>query len=1263
MHAPKQPPLWDAYMADQVTPGSATFSYGAPGHTVAHYSTAEPGEDRDVFFTGSSYYAIRLEQAGNEPGYPTDLDDTTHHIVDGALEEDETVNLNHCYLPEDPRSPVESRLERLESELEILRRENRQLRMLSENSTVRQHCGDNEQGPDTDIEEMIEEELHTIERHRPRVQKHDINLQCGNRSTKDVGVGNWDVQRYHVIDLHSPTIDQTSFPAGYWSRLEQAFHSHAAFSRSSIKDVASQSPLATLRTAATMATPATSKERQCFGVTVRPSTVDVGISCAPSATREFGCTTFESDSVIRDWVDAKYPELNSSDRKLITHLIRSSTKNREEFVETIVRTLRKTTKAVGVETKPDYRSQFSSTVDEEISPIAPAETISSVPPICVGVRTESQMVEARPLLVNKSAMTKRLLGIDAGVTTEPVLQRSQGSQAVPDAPDVTGCGVQTEPIARTIERSVSPVELDSYRTKRTVETMACIPDPENLERVWLERKSKMQQSMISRGVGSRSGYGTPDLSSENTGVYQVTPARSRTVSTSTDPRLLFDFLEKLISTNSTSIHTAELTSSRPMSPAEVQQLFPYALASSPTLQSRPEDSTEHSISQSVSEDPQSQGFTVSTEKRVIDEQSQRHLLPEDVNLDELSRGGTTALESVLARSKPLSTTHVVREFQPTVEVIQHVDDQIPSPSLTSQLSSAVFTPSPQTPLQTSRKQFQRNKARVSPPFGQKIYEIPVVHTSTVNRFSSQSTSGARHSTGSSISGSDATEPIFIPVLLREGTFGLHKRSSSPESVFRSASSSTLRPSSIPSDVDAMSSPARTVPVVPTSVSQSDSSTSQSSHRLPLPRLPPRNNSFVLSVEAEQACKTLAAYYKSGKSLSDDAEMAKEMRKLRDIWFNLTSLSNVDLERLEDFLAILNEYHEQLVRDCVQSTNDQGTTCLHLAVGHGAWAVVNLIIDSGYAEPNRLNRSWLLTHHDRDCNRHGTFYLSIVSPPGPSAMTTLGRLFRLGDVNLRAGAASGKTPLMMAAQKSSVDVLELLLQHGACVNMQDNSGNTALMYAIQRGDRAVVSALLDRPDIDLSLRDNPPGPSAMTTLGRLFRLGDVNLRAGAASGKTPLMMAAQKSSVDVLELLLQHGACVNMQDNSGNTALMYAIQRGDRAVVSALLDRPDIDLSLRDNPPGPSAMTTLGRLFRLGDVNLRAGAASGKTPLMMAAQKSSVDVLELLLQHGACVNMQDNSGNTALMYAIQRGDRAVVSALLDRPDIDLSLRDNVSARTF
>ncbi|KAF8564999.1 hypothetical protein P879_07733 [Paragonimus westermani] len=1064
MHAPKQPPLWDAYTADQVTPGSATFSYGAPGHTMAHYSTAEPGEDRDVFFTGSSYYAVRLEQAGNEHGYPTDLDDTTHHMLDGALEEEETVNLNHSYLPEDPRSPVESRLERLESELEILRQENRQLRILNETSTVRQHCEDNDQGPDTDIEETIEEELHTIERHRPRVQKHDINLQCDNRSTKEIGVGNWDVQRYHVIDLHSPTIDRTSFPAGYWSRLEQVFRNHTASSRSFIKDVASQSPLAALRTAATMATPATSKERQCFGVTVRPSTAEVGSSCTPSATREFGCTTFESDSVIREWVDGKYPDLHSSDRKLITRLIRSSTKNREEFVETIVHTLRKTTKAFGVEAKPDYRSQFSSTVDEEISPVAPVETLLSEPPTHVGVRTESQMVEARPLLVNKSAMTKRLLGIDAGMTTEPVLQRSQGSQAVPDAPDLTGCGVQTEPSARTIERSVSPVPSDSHRTTRTVETMTCVPGPENLEPVWLERKSKMQQSIVNRGVGSGSGYRTPNLSPESMGVDQVTPVRSRAVSTSTDPRLLFDFLEKLISTNSTTTHTAELTSSRPMSPAEVQQLFPHALASSPLLQSRPEDPTQHSISHSASDDPQSQGFTVSTEKRVIDEQSQRHLLPEDVNLDELSRGGTTALESVLARSKPLSTTHVVREFQPTIEVTQLVDDQIPS-SLTSQLSSTVFTPSPQTPLKNSCKQFQRNQVRVSSPFGQKMYEIPVVHTATINRFSSQSASGARHSTGSSISGSDATEPIFTRVLVKEGTFGQHKRSSSPESVFRSGSSSTLRPCSVPSDVDATDSPVRTVPVASTSVSRSDSSksqsTPQSSHRLSFSRLPPRNNSFVLSLEAEQACKTLATYYKSGKSLSDDVEMAKEMRKLRDIWFDLTSSSKVDLERLEDFLAILNEYHEQLVRDCVQSTNDQGTTCLHLAVGHGAWAVVNLIIDSGYAEPNRLNQA----------GYSPIMIATATNTPSGPAMSTLGRLFRLGDVNLRASATSGKTPLMMAAQKSSVDVIELLLQNGACVNMQDNSGNTALMYAIQRGDRAVVSALLDRPGIDLSLRDN------------------------------------------------------------------------------------------------------------------------------------------------------------------------------------------------
>lgn len=95
----------------------------------------------------------------------------------------------------------------------------------------------------------------------------------------------------------------------------------------------------------------------------------------------------------------------------------------------------------------------------------------------------------------------------------------------------------------------------------------------------------------------------------------------------------------------------------------------------------------------------------------------------------------------------------------------------------------------------------------------------------------------------------------------------------------------------------------------------------------------------------------------------------------------------------------------------------------------------------------------------------------------------------------------------------------------------------------------------------------------------------------------------------------------------------------------------------------SALTTLNRLFQAGNVNLRSNTSTRQTPLMMAASNASRDVVALLLEHGAQVNMQDTSGNTALMFALESGDLSVISLLLDCPDLDLTLRDNVSLRYF
>lgn len=58
--------------------------------------------------------------------------------------------------------------------------------------------------------------------------------------------------------------------------------------------------------------------------------------------------------------------------------------------------------------------------------------------------------------------------------------------------------------------------------------------------------------------------------------------------------------------------------------------------------------------------------------------------------------------------------------------------------------------------------------------------------------------------------------------------------------------------------------------------------------------------------------------------------------------------------------------------------------------------------------------------------------------------------------------------------------------------------------------------------------------------------------GQKNDCTPLMEAASAGHVDIIELLLKHGADVNAQSSTGNTPLMYACAGGHVAAVKLLL---------------------------------------------------------------------------------------------------------------
>jgi uncharacterized protein len=243
--------------------------------------------------------------------------------------------------------------------------------------------------------------------------------------------------------------------------------------------------------------------------------------------------------------------------------------------------------------------------------------------------------------------------------------------------------------------------------------------------------------------------------------------------------------------------------------------------------------------------------------------------------------------------------------------------------------------------------------------------------------------------------------------------------------------------------------------------------------------------------------------------------------------------------------------------------------------------------------------------------------------------------------LKAGASiearetwGGQTPLHWAASQDQPDMIRFLISKGADPDSRatirdwqrrvtaegrpkdmNRGGFTPLLYAARDGHEAAVQALIDgKADVDL------PDPD----------------------GTTPLVLTLINGHWDTAMQLMDAGANVNDWDFWGQSPLYIAVDMNilpagfrvelpvtDKAdgieVIRLLLARganPNVQLKLR--PPYRNAVQ---------DRNADATLISGATPLMRAATGGDVQVVKLLLEAGALVDLPIEDGTTPLMAAV------------------------------
>nr|MDT0251846.1 ankyrin repeat domain-containing protein [Endozoicomonas sp.] len=154
----------------------------------------------------------------------------------------------------------------------------------------------------------------------------------------------------------------------------------------------------------------------------------------------------------------------------------------------------------------------------------------------------------------------------------------------------------------------------------------------------------------------------------------------------------------------------------------------------------------------------------------------------------------------------------------------------------------------------------------------------------------------------------------------------------------------------------------------------------------------------------------------------------------------------------------------------------------------------------------------------------------------------------------------QTPLHLAAEAGSTDVVRFLLESRADHSLKDKDGNTALHLAAGKKSEKAVQALLEF-GADKSLK-NEQGNTALhvatdkksleIAIPLLAQRGtekqEVNMQ--NKLGKTSLHLAVERHSKNIIPILLKSGADKSLKDNEGNTAYNTALKYrySDKALV-------------------------------------------------------------------------------------------------------------------